>query len=369
MFDRRLITNFNWPLLIVVMVLSAIGLVNLFSATSSFGTDAQENYFKAQLMWTGVGILTLLVTTSIHYRFFYSSSYVLYGISIILLILVLVIGHRVSGSQSWIQILPGMRLQPSEIAKLGFILGFSRYLSSLDARRPLGFVGLLPSMVFVLVPFLLILKQGDLGSSLFFGLIYITMILVHGVKMRVVATFGILGVVLVVVAYMFFLSPYQKDRVKNFLNPELDRKGSGYHVVQAKIAVGSGEFWGKGFLKGQNHKLKFIPERHTDFIFPVLAEEWGFFGSFVVLMLFLLFLFLGLSVASHSPEKYGFFVALGICALYFWHMAINLGGVLGLMPLTGVPLPFLSYGGSNLLTNWLGFGLLLNISMRRFMFS
>lgn len=368
MFDRRLLTNFNWPLLLTALVLSGIGLVNLYSATSSFDSHSHSYYFHAQTVWLLAGTSSLLVVTSIHYRHGEALSYWFYGLTVLLLFAVLFFGKKIAGHQSWLE-LGAFSFQPTELAKLGLIFGLSRNLSAIGKKSKAGLSELVPSLVLFLLPTILVILQGDLGSSLFFGLIYISMILVFGVRMDLFAWMSAFAVVLAVVGYLFFLSPYQKNRIKTFLNPEMDRRGAGYHLVQSKIAVGSGGFFGKGYLKGQTHKLKFIPERHTDFIFPVLAEEWGFSGSLVVMISFLTFLALGLKVASKTADCYGFFLSVGICALFFWHLAINLGGVLGLMPLTGVPLPFFSYGGSALLADWLGAGLLLNISMRRFMFT
>lgn len=344
-----------------------MGLANLFSATSSFDAHSQTTFFHAQMVWSGIGLVFLSIVISIHYRHFRALSYVIYGFSLFLLLAVLLFGKKVAGHQSWLMIGP-LTLQPTEFAKLGLIFALSHYFSDRKNLQGEGFLDLIPSLGLYLLPTILVTLQGDLGSSLFFGLIYISMALVHGVRWQVIATLGSTAAILCVVAFFFFLSPYQKGRIQTFLNPELDRRGEGYHLIQSKIAVGSGEFFGKGYLKGQTHKLRFVPERHTDFIFPVLAEEWGFLGGGIVVLVFLLFLLLGLQVAGKTSERFSFFLCVGICSLFFWHLVINLGGVLGLMPLTGVPLPFFSYGGSALLTQWIGVGLLLNISMRRFMF-
>lgn len=368
MFDRRLLTNFNWGLLAVILALSAIGITNLYSATSSFDSTVQMNFFQDHMLRTGIGLFFVLVITSVHYRHFQALSYGIYAFSMLLLVLVLVFGSKIYGHQSWLSLGP-VRIQPSEFAKLGFIIGMARHMTTWIPGKNATLKDLIPSFILFLIPTLLVLLQGDLGSSLFFGLIYGTLILIHGVQKRIL--FSLLGglAIVSVLAYFFFLSPYQKNRIATFMNPELDHKGSGYHLIQSKIAVGSGGFTGKGFLKGQTHKLKFIPERHTDFIFPVFAEEWGFLGALVVLGLFFIFFLMGLEIATRTPDRYGFYLVVGVCALFFWHLVINLGGVLGLMPLTGVPLPLFSYGGSALLTNWLGIALLLNISMRRFMFT
>jgi len=275
MFDRRLITHFNWPLLLIVLILSIMGLINLYSATSTFDAQSQTTYFHAQIVWSLVGLVSLFPVISVHYRHFRGMSYFFYGISIILLIAVLVIGKKISGHQSWLMLGP-IRLQPTEIAKLGLIFGLSQHLAQLRTLKGATFKDLLPSLFLFLLPTTLVILQGDLGSSLFFGLIYITLVLIYGVRWKVIVTMVVLGITLITTAYLFFLSPYQKGRIQTFLNPESDRRGAGYHLIQSKIAVGSGRIIGRGYLKGKTHKLRFIPERHTAFIFPVLAEEWGF---------------------------------------------------------------------------------------------
>lgn len=367
MFDRRLITNFDWPFFVVLILLAVLGLGNLYSAATSFDT-VKVNYFSAQLIWTAIGVATLLVTTSIHFRHFRSLSYWLYWGSVLLLLLALILGRQIAGNQNWLELGP-VRLQPSELGKLGLIFALARYMLRWPANQAVGLKELFPALLIYLIPTVLVLKQGDLGSSLFYGFIFITLILVHGVRFKVVATFAFMGIFICIIAYFFALSPYQKNRIQFFLKPELDRRGAGYHLVQSKIGVGSGGLTGKGFLKGETNKLKFIPERHTDFVFAVLAEEWGFVGSCFVLLTFLLFFFLGLNIALKATDRYSFYLAVGLCSLFFWHFVINLGGILSIMPMTGVPLPFFSYGGSALLTDWLAAGLLLNISMRRFMFT
>jgi rod shape determining protein RodA len=215
---------------------------------------------------------------------------------------------------------------------------------------------------------LLVVLQRDLGGSLFFVLLFVTISFFLKVPARYFVIAGVLAAVAGVGAYHFVLKGYQKDRVKMFLNPESDPRGKGYHLVQSKIAVGSGEWMGRGYLKGNINKLKYLPERHTDFIFAVLGEEWGFLGGVFSLVVMALFLLVGLESASQTKDPFGSLLAIGVVGLFFWHIVINQGGVLGLMPLTGVPLPLLSYGGSSLFTLMIGVGMLFNVRMRRFVF-
>lgn len=276
-------------------------------------------------------------------------------------------GKTVSGHTSWLTLF-GLTFQPSEFAKIGFILALSKYL---NVYRPIqGFTlkGLMNPFFILLAPLSLILLTGDLGSALFFVLTFATMILFSGIQRGALITVTVMGLVSVLLAYLFLLSPYQRARIQTFINPALDPRGQGYHLLQSKIAVGSGQFFGKGYMKGMMNKLMYVPEKHTDFIFAVLLEEWGFFGGMVVLALYLAILMIGINIASKAKERFGIFLSLGITALIFWQVVINIGGILGLMPLTGVTLPLLSYGGSSVITILAGIGFLLNISMRRFMF-
>ena len=367
MFDRRLVTHFNWGLMILTLMVAALGLINLNSATATFDLKDQASLFHAQLLWTAIGASFLLVIVLIHYRHYRAMSYVIYAFGNLLLLLVLFVGRKIYGHQSWLAI-GSFSLQPTELAKITMIIGLSRLLADGQQRVSMDFKDLLPGLALILFPTFLVAKQGDLGSSFFFILIGGSLLLLRGIRWYVLVATILLGMGVCTMGYFFFLSPYQKDGIATFMNPELDRKGAGYQIVQAKIAVGAGGLWGTGYMKGQTNKLKFVPERHTDFIFTVLAEECGFAGSFFLMILFLGFLLMGIYVGMKSHDLFSFYLCNGVIALFFWHMVVNLGGALGLIPLTGVPLPFLSYGGSSLLTNWIGIALILNVSMRRFMF-
>ncbi|HLD44865.1 MAG TPA: rod shape-determining protein RodA, partial [bacterium] len=333
--------SFYFPLFVFALILSVIGIVNLYSATISLETNQLSDYFKAQLIYTLVGIVIMLMASFVSISRWYSLSPFIYGFALALLVLVLLMGSKTHGSLSWLD-LGFVRLQPSEFGKFGLVMMLARFLANLQKDEPLSFGEMCFMGLVFIIPTGLVIAQNDLGSSLFYGFIFGTMIFLQGVKFRYIVIALIVIGVLGMVSYTFVLKDYQKARIASFMKPELDPKGSGYHLVQSKIAVGSGRLMGKGYLKGQSHRLKFLPERHTDFIFPVLAEEWGFVGGGVTLLCYFLFLMMGLNVASESSSRFGFFVAAGVTATYFWHLVINLGGVLGLMPLTGVPLPFLS---------------------------
>ncbi len=366
---KRIFGHFPWGMFVLLLCWMGIGLINLYSASLHLNETGLPSLFKTQLLWMGVGMVVLLGITLVDYHFLFPWAYPLYIISILLLLLVFIpgLGKSVAGQQNWISI-KGFRLQPSEFAKLGVILALSRYYSRYPLNHLFSVKDLLPAFALVVVPLGLILLQKDLGSSLFFGLLFITLTFFIRLPGRVVLIAGLLVLVGGVGVYQYGLKNYQKDRIRTFLNPESDAKGKGYHLVQSKIAVGSGGLWGKGYLRGNVNKLKYLPEKHTDFIFPVLAEEWGLVGSVITLLVMVGFLLLGLESASQCKEAFGCFLTIGVMGLFFWHVVINLGGVLGLIPLTGVPLPLLSYGGSSVLTLLTGAGLLMNVRMRRFFF-
>lgn len=363
----KILGNFNWGLCWGTLVMITIGLVNLYSAVRVWGEGDMEFLFWNQVLWLVIGLILMSFFILFDYRLWEKLAIFFYGFSILLLVLVLFVGREISGHTSWFSV-GGISLQPSEFAKIGLILMLARFFN--NSPRPLGygFFSLLQPIGWTLLPFALVLLQKDLGSSLFFPLIFVTVLFVAKIKKSTVAIFLCLMAVGGSLAYQYALKPYQKERLKIFLNPESDPRRSGYHLIQSKIAVGSGRFLGKGYLKGRINKLKYLPDKHTDFIFPVLAEEWGFLGSILTLGLFAYLLWEGIGIAIKAREPLGAFIATGVTALLFWHFIINLGGVLGVLPLTGVPLPFFSYGGSSTMGFLLGVGLLFNIHMRRFMF-
>jgi len=364
---QRLLTNFNWPLFGVIFALIAIGLVNLYSAVYFWGEGGTQNLFWSQLVWMSIGLLMMVVISFFDYRVFLRLAVPLYVVSIFLLVLSLVLGSEVRGTHGWLKIGP-FSLQPAEFAKIAYIFVLARYFT-----RHLGYDGysfweLLRPLVLMLIPCSLIILQGDLGSSMFLVLIFASVSIFAKIRTKTLIVLIIAGVVAVGAIYSFGLKDYQRERIMTFMNPEADVRGSGYHLVQSKIAVGSGRAFGKGYLKGNINKLRYLPERHTDFIFPVFAEEWGFAGSTLLLALYAALLAMALDIARKSKERFANFLATGIAMMLFWQLVINLGGVLGLMPLTGVTLPLMSYGGSSVVAVLASLGILMNISKRRFLF-
>lgn len=366
MIDRRLFTNFDWKMLLLVLVISAVGVLNIYSASASYSTVGTP-YALKQFYWIVIGISLLLFTCSIDYHLLEDVSYWLYGIIIVLLLLVLLVGKTSMGATRWLN-LGFFTMQPSEPMKIVIIITFARFFSRNQPVSGMGFREIALPMAILSAPAILIMKQPDLGTAIMVCLVAGTIILAVGIKWRVVTTMLLSAVPVCYVSWHYLLRTYQKNRVLNFLNPERDPLKSGYHLIQSKIAVGSGGLTGKGFLHGTQTQLRFLPEQHTDFAFSVFAEEWGFWVCTVMLFLYATLILWGLHVASRCNDRFGTLLAVGVTAMIFWHIVINMGMVIGLFPVVGVPLPFFSYGGTSMITSMLGAGLLLNVSMRRFMF-
>lgn len=366
MFDRRLIMNFDWALLITAMIVAVIGIVNIYSSTYPHSGKTTPYYVK-QIYWLLIGIGVMALAVWIDYRTVIRYAYPFYILGIFLLLMVFLFGRTTSGSQRWLS-LYFFSFQPSEMMKIGLILALTRYFSELEnpEKHTLREMGL--PLLLIAVPVLFILKQPDLGTVGLLVIIFFSILAYVGLQRNTWLVIGISWAALIPLAWQF-LKDYQKNRLLVFINPDLDPLVTGYHISQSKIAVGSGAFWGKGFLKGTQSQLHFIPEQHTDFVFSVWAEEWGFFGSFVLLFLLLLLISRGLKIANTSKDRAGSILALGISAMLFWQTFINVGMVLGIVPVVGIPLPLFSYGGTSLITTCMGIGLLMNISMRRFMLS
>jgi rod shape determining protein RodA len=363
-FDRRLLINFDWILLLLVLAISLIGLVNIYSSGVNRAYSGQDFIYLKQVQWIVVGLIFMVMAFSIDYRWISRHSYLIFAFSILLLLVVFFYGYATRGSQRWI-LIGGFTFQPSELVKLTLILALARYYDDHRVIKSYRLRELIIPALIVLVPFLLILKQPDLGTALVLFIIFCSMTLFIGVQWKSLAGAAFAGFLLLPMGW-FFLKDYQKERIITFFNPDSDPLGAGYHVIQSIIAIGSGGIAGKGFLQGTQTQLRFLPERHTDFVFSVFAEEWGFLGGIFLLLLFMALILWGLKIALHSRDLNGTLISVGITALIFWEVFINIGMVLGMLPVVGIPLPFLSYGGSSMVILMTGIGLLMNVSMRRF---
>ena len=350
--------NFDRFLLITVILAALYGIIAIYSATRSFDTNTNVIIQSVSMC---IGIIVMVILTIFDYEQYELFLKPVGAVSIGLLLLVLIIGKSGDwGAQSWIRIGP-IGIQPSEIAKIGFILTFSYHLNKVGEKinEPKNLLFLI---IHLAVPVTLIMLQPDAGSAMVFIFIFIVMMFVAGVSLKYLLTATAAGIISLPLIYMFLLSDYQKHRIQVFLNPDLDKLGSGYNVIQSKIAVGSGGFFGKGFLQGTQNQLGFLPTKHTDFIFSVISEELGFIGASIVILLLFTIIFRCLKTASSSNTLFGKYICTGVAAMLIFHTVENIGMCIGLLPVTGIPLPFFSYGGSSLITNFIAIGLVLSVS-------
>jgi rod shape determining protein RodA len=366
MFDRRLIHNFDWGILLIVMLLGAVGLVTVYSAVTADPPPApQKILFYKQIIWFSIGLIVMVAAFSFNYRALERWAHPIYIACILLLLGVVVFGKLAGGSRRWLVLGP-VHLQPSELIKIAVVLTLAKYYSKDATTRGFTLQELLQPVLLTVLPFSLIVMQPDLGTAGLVALIAATMTLFVKVERRSLILLVAPGVGMIPVVWSL-LKDYQKQRILTFLNPDQDPLGAGYHIIQSKIAIGSGLISGKGYLQGTQNALSFLPEEHTDFIFSVLAEEWGAVGSILLILLFLALILWGLNIAHRCRDPFGTLLAVGITALIAWQVIINIGMTMGLMPVVGVPLPLISYGGSSTLTVAICIGLLMNVSMRRFM--
>ncbi|MDJ0784335.1 MAG: rod shape-determining protein RodA [Desulfosarcinaceae bacterium] len=367
MFDRRLVQYFDWGLLGLTSLIAAMGLVALYSAVTAGGPAAERVLFVKQLIWYGVGLAAMIVTFVFSYKSFERWGHMIYLGSVGLLVAVIFFGKYVGGAKRWIALGPAS-IQPSELAKVAVIIILARVYAKMATTSGFNLRDLVTPAILVLIPFGLIVQQPDLGTAMVVALIAASMTLFVKIQNRTLLTMAIGCGCALPLAWLFALKEYQKQRVLTFLDPERDPLGHGYHIIQSKIAIGSGMFTGKGFLKGTQNTLNFLPEQHTDFIFSVLAEEWGMLGALGLILVFLLILAWGLNIAYGCRDPFGTILCVGVVAMIFWQVFINIGMVMGLLPVVGVTLPFISYGGSSIITMMIGVGILMNVSMRRFLF-
>ncbi|UZP69089.1 rod shape-determining protein RodA [Desulfovibrio mangrovi] len=364
--DRRLLTHMNWGLVLMTAILFCVGVLNLYSASAFMSEDgiAMGSFYQKQLVWGGVGLLGMLLVMVLDYRHWRSLAWPVFILTVVLLAMVPIAGKTIYGAKRWIS-LGFFNLQPSELAKIAAILIAAKLLAR--NSHPLGWGEFVKVIGVCLIPAVFILKQPDLGTTLNMLLNVGGIILFRGLSKGVFRTCLVAFPACLPIGWMF-MKDYQKQRVLTFLNPGDDPLGSGYHIIQSQIAIGSGEVWGKGFMEGTQSQLRFLPEKHTDFAIAVFGEEWGFVGCTILLILFCLFLLAIFNTARDAKDRFGSFLSAGVFFYFFWQFLINMGMVMGLMPVVGIPLPFISYGGSATLVNFCLIGLVLNVSMRRFVF-
>ena len=359
---RRIIKNIEWSILICTILLSIIGLVALTSATKN--TEYEE--LKKQIMWLAISIPIMIIIILIDYDIFAKISPVLYGIMIILLIAVL-FTEPINGATSWFDIGP-FSFQPAEFAKVVCVLFLAWVFTKIQESEKDNINKISRLMLIFIafaVPVVLIAKQPDYGTALAFVSAIVFMLFSAGIRKRYIITAIILVIILVPLLYFFVLPEHAKTRIDVFLNPELDPLGSGYNAIQSKIAVGSGMLFGTGLLNGAQTQYGYLPIKSTDFIFSVISEEMGFVVSTIIILLYTVLLIRLFIISKNAKDDFSSFMVIGIAGMFFFHFVENIGMTIGLLPITGIPLPFVSYGGSNMLTNCIAIAICLNVSARK----
>ena len=361
---RRFISfrDFDWVLLAFVLIICALGTFEIYSATRQ---TKFIGFQTKQLYWIIGGLILMFLASMVNYQALLENVHWFYIASIVSLLAVAAVGTRVLGAKRWIKLPGGQHFQPSEWIKLVLILALAKYFSDL-AGRDVGLRDIVKACLIVAVPMAMVLKQPDLGTSLTYIPVLICALFLGGIKFKHAIGILLLGTIMIYPVWRWGLKPYQKARLTSFSEPEADPRGSGYQIQQSLIAVGSGGLTGKGSMKGSQTQGAFIPIPYTDFIFAAYAEEHGFVGCLVVLLLYFILLMRLIQNAQSAPDRAGTLIIMGVVAVLVFHILVNVGMVVGYMPVTGIPLPLMSYGGSSILFTFLALGIVNNIRMRRF---
>ena len=360
---KKFLKNIEWGIFICCIILLIIGLVALFSSTN----DSEHDEFKKQIIWAVVSIPIAITVIFMDYNLIAKISPICYGIFLILLIAVL-FTPAVNGAHSWFQISEVIAFQPSEFAKIFVIMFLASTIVKMQrkGKKEINKIWKLALLLLIVaVPTALILIQPDIGTATAFIIATVSMLFVAGIDKKYIITCILLLVISVPILYMFVLPEHAKTRIDVYLNPNIDPRGSGYNIIQSKLAIGAGQLLGMGILKGNQTQLGYLYPKTTDFIFSVIGEEMGFAVSSIIIVLYVFLINKAVYVAKTAKDDLGSYIAMGIVGIFFFHMIENIGMTMGLLPITGVPLPFVSYGGSSLVTNFICIGLLLNISGKR----
>ncbi|MFA4988988.1 MAG: rod shape-determining protein RodA [Candidatus Omnitrophota bacterium] len=360
-------------ILVLALLIACLGVMSIYSSTYQKEGALWQDIYKRQILWLAIGLICFLLMSQFNYRRLWDMNYLLYALAVFFLFLVFVLGIIRLGAQRWLRF-AWFNFQPSEFAKLAVIIFLARYFSRKSAEDisllsgKFGiFKGIILPFIFVSVPMFLIIEQPDLGSGLMLLLVFVSLLYLTDVRLKYIFTLMAL-LVLPVPFFWHFLRDYQKQRLLVFMNPNIDPLGAGYTVIQSRIAIGSGGFFGKGWLSGTQSQLYFLPESHTDFIFATFSEQWGFLGSVLLLLMYYLIVRQGFIIAQRTQDSFGRLLAYGISLLFALQVFINIAMNMGLAPVVGLPLPLMSYGGSSVLITFIALGILVNIDRRRSVF-
>lgn len=353
--------DFDWPLFSMVMLICGLGITQIYSATLNTRFAGAHT---RQIWWVMAGVLVMFLLSLINYEALLENVHWMYLVSVASLVVVLLFGQKAMGARRWLKLPGGFQMQPSEWVKLVLILVVARYFAELRSREASA-GDIAKSAILLGVPMMLILLQPDLGTTLSCIPILVMGLFLGGLRFKHALVLLLMAAVLMPVAWMG-LKDYQKARLTSFISPEADPQGSGYQVIQSRIAVGSGGIWGKGTTKGTQTQGLFLPVPHTDFIFAAFAEEHGFVGALAALLLYFMVLMRLVHNAQTAPSRSGAFIVMGVAGVLAFHILVNIGMVVGFMPVTGLPLPLMSYGGSSVLFMFMALGIVMNVRMRRF---
>ena len=361
---KRFLKRLDYPLLFATLAIIIYSLITISSATHINNAEAESlTFVKRQGLFAVINIGLAAFLLQFDYRGIQQYGQKLYIFNLVMLVAVMAFGTTALGAQRWLALGPIM-IQPSEFSKLIIIICMAALLESrfgtLNSLRDL-----VPIALYIGVPFVLVLKQPDLGTSLVFMAIFFGMVIACGIRWRILVGIILTGIASFPILWNYVLKEYQKTRLYVFIDPNIDPLGSGYHIIQSKIAIGSGMLFGKGIFQGTQSQLNFLPENHTDFIFAVVGEEFGFIGATILLLLYLILMMRGIKIAKEAGDMFGRLLAVGITSMIAFHVLVNVGMTTGIMPVTGIPLPFMSYGVSALTTDILAVAILLNVNMRK----
>lgn len=365
--------NISLKILIIAILIAVMGILSIYSSTYRSEGEFWQSIYQRQILWVILGLFVFILVSNFNYRRLWDWTYVLYAIMLVLLLLVFILGITRSGAQRWFKI-AWFNFQPSEIAKLIIVIFLAKYFSqksvddiSLKAGRFGIFRAVILPFIFIAIPVGLIVEQPDLGSGAIVFIIFFVMLYLSNIRLRYILIVLILAALSVPVIWNF-LRDYQRDRILVFLNPNIDPLGAGYTVIQSKIAIGSGGFFGKGWLSGTQSQLHFLPESHTDFIFATFTEEWGFLGGILLISLYLLLIRQAMMIAEKTSDHFGRLLSYGLSFMLCFQICINIAMNMGLAPVVGLPLPLMSYGGSSMIMTFIALGIIANINKNRAVF-
>ncbi|MAW07215.1 MAG: rod shape-determining protein RodA [Halobacteriovoraceae bacterium] len=366
-FFPSLLRRYDFSFFGVSTLIFIIGILNLYSVTNTSTLSNHTGLYKTQIAYFLISIFAGAVVSLIDFKTIYRYSYWFYFFNIALLVLVLILGDVGMGARRWLVVGP-IRLQPSELMKISVVLALARWFTRNNPDREMGFKDVFFPFMIALLPAFLIVVEPDLGTGLLILLIFFVIAFYRSLKWKTIIVIGLISLASGTLMYNFGLKEYQKRRITTFLNPDQDARGSGYNAIQSKISIGSGKIFGKGYMKSSQASLNYLPENHTDFVFSVFNEEHGFLGAGLLIFLYLSLFYRLIWLSQSVGKVFQSISAIGIMSIYFWHTFINMGMVMGILPIVGLPLPLMSYGGSSLLTFGIACGLATSISNSRNLF-